>query len=140
MKAKSLLAKYKPFIEYGKSFSTVTPLIGYTIWNYAVTSIFEEYKKNKDILNESDKQDFQHSVQELASFKKTIPEFRETTKEEFIEFVENLFANVDDEDRHGEVTMKTSMSFKMIGELIDVLIKFGEIPVEWQQRSKFYLI
>jgi hypothetical protein len=140
MKSKSLLVKYKPFYEYGKSFSTVTPLISYTIWNYAVTSIFDEFKKNKDILNESEKQNFQNMVQELAAFKKSIPEFRETTKEEFIEFLENLFANVDDEDRHGEVTVKTSMSFKMIGELVDVLIKFGEIPNEWQQRSNCMLI
>jgi hypothetical protein len=67
-------------------------------------------------------------------------QFRETTKEEFLEFMENLFANVDDEDRHDEVTLKTSMSFKMIGELVDVLIKFGEIPNEWQQRSNSIII
>ena len=140
MKSKSVLTRYKPFYEYGKSFSTASPNIAYTIWNYCVTSIFDEYKKNKDILNESERQEFQHMVQELASFKKSITDFSETTAEEYLIFLDNIFANVDDEDRHGEVTMKTSMTFKMIGDVIDILGKWGDIPKEWQQRSKLYLI
>jgi hypothetical protein len=136
MKSKSLLTKYKTFYEYGKSFSTVSPNVAYTIWNYCVSSIFDEYKKNKDILNESERQEFQNMIQELASFKKSITDFSETTGEEYLIFLENIFANVDDEDRHGEVTMKTSMTFKMIGDIIDILSKWGDIPNEWQQRSK----
>lgn len=137
MKSKSLLSKYKCFYEYGKSFSTVNPHISYSIWNYGVTSIFDEYKKNNSLLNESEKQQFQQMVQELATLKKSMTDFKDATQEEYLEFMENLFANVDDEDRNGEVTMKTSMTFKMTGELVDVLAKWAEIPKEWQQRSNF---
>ena len=137
MKSKSMFNRYKPYNDYGKSFSSIEPSIAYTIWNYAVVSVFDEFKKNKDILNESEKKEFEVMVKELATFKKTIVDFKETSKIEFEEFLENLFANVDDEDRYGEVTLKTSASFKMLGDLIDILSKWDEIPKLWQQRSKF---
>ena len=137
MKSKSLLNRFKPYNDYGKSFSTIAPNMAYAIWNFAVTSIFDEFKKNKDVLNESEKKEFEVMVKDLATYKKSIVDFKEPSKIEFEEFLDNLFANVDDEDRYSEVTLKTSASFKMIGDLIDVLSKWEEIPKEWQQRSNY---
>jgi hypothetical protein len=137
MKSKSLLNRFKPYNDYGRSFSTIDPNMSYVIWNFAVTSIFDEFKKKKDVFNESEKKEFEVMVKDLATFKKNMVDFKEPSKIEFEEFLENLFANVDDEDRYGEVTLKTSASFKMIGDLIDILSKWEEIPKEWQQRSKY---
>jgi hypothetical protein len=134
MKSKSVLSKLKPIYDYGQPFSTIDPSISYTIKNFAITSVYDEFKKNKDIFNEVEKKEFETMVKDLAIFKKN-NEIKDIGLTEYNEFLENLFANVDDEDRHGEVTVKTSASFKMIGELIDVLGKWGNISNEWQQRS-----
>jgi hypothetical protein len=137
MKSKSVLSKYKPLYDYGRTFAEVNPNISYTVQNFTITQVYEEFKRNKDAFTESDKKEFESMVKELAMFKKSGSEIREVNDSEYLEFLENLFANVDDEDRYGEVTLKTSATFKMIGELIDVLGKWGDVANEWQQRSKF---
>jgi hypothetical protein len=137
MKSKSIISKHKPLYDYGTTFSTISPNVAYTIQNYVVTNLYEEFKKNKDLFSEADKKDFEAMVRDLATFKKGT-NASEVSENEYNEFLENLFANVDDEDRYGEVTLKTSATFKMIGELIDVLGKFGNVSNEWAQRSKIF--
>jgi hypothetical protein len=135
MKSKSVFSKYKPIYDHGQIFSEVNPDISLTIKNFAVNSIYEEFKKNKDILNDTERKGFEALVKDLAGFKKTVPNLKEASVEEYSEFLDNLFSNVDNEDRCGEVTLKTSASFKMLGELIDVLAKWGPIIDKWAQRS-----
>ena len=60
----------------------------------------------------------------------------ETVKELYTTFLSDMFAKVDEEDRHGEVTFETSFSFKLVGELIDVLTFWGPVPDEWLKKSK----
>jgi hypothetical protein len=139
MKAKSVYQTYKPFWENGKTLYQVNPKIGYTIKNYAVNSIFKVFQVNKNCFNGTEKDDFGSMIKELSNDKKALNEDVNCTAEEFAEFLEHLFANVDDEDRHGDVTMKTSATFKLIGELINVLESLapeGKLPDEWMRRSK----
>ena len=61
------------------------------------------------------------------------------TAEEYNEFITNLFANVDDNDRDEtrEVTKQTAGTFLLVGELIDVLEAYGELTEEWMKTSNF---
>jgi len=130
---KSIFAKFKPYWDQGKNLLGLQLKIGFCIQNFAVNSIFTFFKQNSSVLNEIEKKEFESMIRELAAEKKNLDS--QCTVEEFINFLQNMFANVDDEDRHGEVTMKTSASFKLIGELIDVLSQWGEIPEEFQKKS-----
>jgi hypothetical protein len=139
-KEKPLLEKYKVFWENGKSIFQTDKKIGFCLQNYAVNQIFSGFKSNSKALNESHKKEFEQMIKDLAVEKKSIGEDANCTAEEFVSFLENMFANVDDEDRNGEVTMKTSYSFRMLSELIDVLLQWGPIPEEWQKKSKIIII
>jgi hypothetical protein len=133
---KSIFLRFRPYWDNAKSLFQDNKKISYAIQNYAVTSIFNAFKQNNQALNENEKNEFQNMIKELAAEKKMIGMEANCTKEEFEEFLELAFANVDDEDRHGEVTMKTSASFKLLGELIDVSTFWGPIDEIWAKRSK----
>ena len=60
------------------------------------------------------------------------------SKEEFMEFLNNLFNNVDEVDREGEITMKTAGSFRLVGELIDILSLWENLDEEWNKKSLFF--
>jgi hypothetical protein len=137
---KSIFSRLRLYWDNAKTLFQDNKKISYAIQNYAVTSIFNAFKQNKEALNENEKNEFQNMIKELAAEKKEIGAEANCTKEEFEEFLEHAFANVDDEDRHGEVTMKTSASFKLLGELIDVLGFWGPIDENWSKRSKKFVV
>ena len=68
--------------------------------------------------------------------KKQLEEQANYTVEDYTAFLSDMFAKVDEEDRHGEVTFETSFSFKLVGDLIDVLTFWGPVPDEWVKKSK----
>jgi len=51
-----------------------------------------------------------------------------------------LFNNVDLVDREGEITIKTAGSFRLIGDLIDILSLYGPIDEDWNKKSIINLI
>ncbi len=133
---KSTFTQFKSFWDQGKNLSSVDPKIGFCIQNYAVNSIFAAFKQNSSVLSETEKKDFEGLIKDLAVLKKQIDTL--PSAEEFGVFLQNMFANVDEEDRHGEVTMRTSASFKLIGELIDVFSQWGPISDEWTKKSNLF--
>jgi hypothetical protein len=140
MKAKNPLQKYKPYLEHGKLFTKSNPSIAFAIKNYAITNIYKEYKTNKNSLNESEVSTLESLVKELSSEKKELGEKAQVTAEEFADFIETLFANVDEEDRTKEITMKTSASFKIVADLIDILSTWGPLSEEMQKASKIHYL
>lgn len=133
--SKSVLAKNKPLWEHGKFIMQQNQKIGYFIKNFAITQTYSAFQKNKNILDDKEKEELAKMVEELKNDKKILkPEDLTCEKEEFYEFLENLFANVDDEDHHGEVTLKTSAKFKMLGELIEVVAAYEPIPEVVRQK------
>jgi hypothetical protein len=130
---KSIYATLKPLWDQGKNLSQVDPKIGFVIMSYSVNSVFSAFKLNSSAISETEKKDLETWIKDLANSKKQIES--PATLEEYSNFLENMFANVDDEDRHGEVTMKTSASFKLVGELVDVFSQWGAIPEEWNKKS-----
>ena len=137
---KSLFARMKPFWDNGKLESAHGDAkIGFCIKNYAVNQIFDQFKSNKSVLNETEKKEFETMIRELAEEKKSLGKDNvNTTAEEYMTFLENTFSFIDNEDRNGEVSLKTSQNFKLLSELIDILATFGEIPEKWNKRSNFF--
>jgi hypothetical protein len=138
-KAPSIFSKFKSLWDNARTLFQDDKKISFCIQSFAVNSVFSEYKKNSSVLSEVEKKEFENMIRELAVEKKSIGQDANCTLEEYEAFLENVFANVDDEDRHGEVTMKTSASFKLLGEIIDVLGTWGPISDAWAKKSKSYL-
>lgn len=132
MKQKSLFDKNKDYFTYANSFKESSPRIAYLIKLYAVNMIHNQYKQNSSLLNETEKGLLQNEVKDLKSIN---IEGEKPSIEEYSEFIENIFANVNDEDRTGTVTMKTAKSFKAVAELIGVFAHFGEIQTEWKEKG-----
>jgi hypothetical protein len=136
-KTKSILGKFKPIWDHGKLLINDNPKIGYLIKNFVITQIHFAFKNDPNVLGEKDKDDFAKMIQELKNEKKNIsPEDQNCAKEEFYEFLDNLFTKVDDEDRNGDVTMKTSAMFKMLGDLVEVVSQFEPIPEVIKKKRK----
>lgn len=137
---KSLLDKFKGYWEQGKNIAQADPRIGFNIKTYAVNQVFAAFQKNSALLKENEKKEFEQWIKELAVEKKALGSDHVVAPEEFEKFLENMFFNVDDEDRNGEVTMKTSASFKLLGELIDVMSQWGSLSEGWNKKSKNILL
>ncbi len=133
---KSLLDKFKPFWQTGITISEADKKISFCLKNYAVNQIFAVFRTNNSSLKENEKKEFEGMVKELATEKKAIGPEATCTAEEYAEFLKNSFLNVDDEDRNGEVTLVTSQNFRLLGDLIDVLLQWGPIPDDWAKKSK----
>lgn len=134
---KGVFDTHKDLFKFANYFIDSNPNMAYIIKLYACNVIHEQYRKDKACLNDNERKILES---EIVGIKKIPVKGEKPDKNnpvEFTEFIENMFANVDEEDREGEVTMKTAMSFKMVGELIEVFNFFGEIPEEWKEKKKY---
>jgi hypothetical protein len=139
MKGKSVLQRNLTYFQKADSIKETYPKISYTIKTFAVNEIFNEFKKDASALNDTEKKEFQGIITNLKAEKSKLGENPDSTQEEYEEFLENMFANVDDEDRYGEVTNKTIQAFRFVSDLIDVLKNYGEIDDEWNKKSKYII-
>lgn len=129
---KKVFDKYKDFFLYARSFKDSSPNIAYAISLYAANSINSEVKSKNINMDDNEKTQLKNEIlfiQSIGGIKPSI--------EEFNEFIENIFANVDEEDREGEVSAKTARSFKMVSQLIDVFNFFGQVPPDWEEKKKY---
>lgn len=136
MKQKSLFDKFKDYFTHANSFKESNPRMAYIIKLYAANSIHNQYKQNSSLLNETEKGLLQNEVRDLKTIK---VEGDKPSVEEYSDFIENIFANVNEEDRFGTVTMKTAKSFKTVAELIGVFAYFGDIQTEWKEKGKYFI-
>ena len=65
------------------------------------------------------------------------PEELECTEEEYQEFLNTFFTNLDYEDRHDTVTIKTSSKFRLMAGFIDVLTTFGPLRDDMKKCKKY---
>lgn len=135
-KGKSIYDTYKPYFIKGKGLVNVNIKVASCIILYAINKLRDELGKNKNILNETETAEFK---QELIYAKTNNLNDIKCEIEDFVEFLEHSFANVNDEDLEGEVTSKTANRFKTLSEFINVLESFGPIDENWMEKSKkFY--
>lgn len=134
MKTKRFFTQYKDLFLYSKNFLQVDPRMSYVISLYAANTVHKEYKTNPNALNEDEKALLQKEILNIKTIQITGDK---PTIEEYNDFIENMFYNVDQEDREGEVTQTTARSFKMISDLIEVFNFFGSISSEWSEKRKY---
>ena len=138
-KEKQEYTKFKRIYDYGLVISSANFKAGYFIKSFSIKKMYEDFKINRDPEKETE---IKILLADLTKIKQNYSENEfdsnlDLNLEEYLEFLENIFANVDDEDRYGEVNMKTAANFRMVGELIELISSFEEIPFEWQKRCNF---
>lgn len=136
MKNKNIFDNYSSYIKYAKMFENSHPNIYYIISLYAINDLGEKFQKDKKILNEKEIKEFSQDVMKLNSLNLVKPSLNE-----YSEFLENIFFNVDQEDKEGTVTIETALKFKMIFILIDVFKNWdkGFPNEEWKEKSNFII-
>jgi len=130
-------AKFKRIYDHGTMIGKANKHIGFNIKLYAVKNLHAELKKNPDKSKESEvKKCLQNLNEEKISFQCE----ESPSNEDYKTFMDNMFANVDDEDRYGEVNLKTAQSFRIVADLIEVLKNWGDVSEEWAKKSKFFYL
>ena len=138
MKNKSIIDKFFPLWEGGKSVERGNPKVGFHIRNYVVNQINAAFQKDKNLFSDQDKEKFIKMVTELKEVKGLLkPEELECTEEEYQEFLNTFFTNLDYEDRHDTVTIKTSSKFRLMAGFIDVLTTFGPLSEDMKKCKKY---
>lgn len=136
MKAKRVYDEFKPYFTFGKKFAKSQPNICFTICKYACDNLTKRYHADKTIFNDEERKMLMKEVTELNNLNAT-----SVDELEYTEFLENIYANVDEEDREGTVTEATAFKFKMLSVLIDVFkIWNPDVAGEWAVKSKIQSI
>ena len=82
MKNKSIIDKFFPLWEGGKSVERGNPKVGFHIRNYVVNQINAAFQKDKNLFSDQDKEKFIKMVTELKEVKGLLkPEELECTEE-----------------------------------------------------------
>ena len=138
MKNKSIIDKFIPLWEGGKSVERGNAKVGFCIRNYVVNQLNAAFQKDKTIFSEQDKDKFIKMVTELKETKGHLqPEDLQCTEEDYQEFLNTFFTNLDYEDRHDTVTIKTSSKFRLMAGFIDVLTTFGPLSEDMKKCKKY---
>ena len=129
---KTIFLSYHDYFKYGKDLEQADPKMSYTIRFYAIDQLKKQYQSNKNIFNEQEKQSFMSEIKSLNTMGKETP-----NANEYKDFLENMFANVDQEDREGEVSVSTAAKFKMMSVLINVLKTWEEkLEDDWSEKRR----
>ena len=140
----SFFDKYKAYFKYSEGLEKSNPKVSYQIKYFVCKTLYN----NKKLLKESEIELMNKKVEEFRIFvvnsKKSMYLLKnsldsislEMSVDDYSDFVENLFFNVDDEDRFKLITKKTLGNFKFILDLIEVMRNFGEIQEKWIEISK----
>ena len=134
MSTKNEYSKFKRIFDHGALISKANKNIGYNIKLFSVKGMYGDLKQNNDKQKESEVKKLLVGLNEEKGIS-NLHEF--PSSEEYEEFLENMFANVDDEDRYGEVNLRTAQSFRICADLIEVIKNWGELSVEWAKKSKY---
>ena len=134
----SPLQKYHPLWEGAKSVMSKNAKVGYKIGMYAVNKMNEEFSKNQASFPEEDKQKLIEMVKNLKEIRNEIgAENCQCSLEEYQEFLNDFFTQLDYEDRHKTVTMKTVTKFKLMIQFIEVLGTMTTIDQEMRSCQKY---
>ena len=134
MSSKNEFSKFKRIFDHGALISKANKNIGFNIKLFSIRGMIGDVKKYPDEQKESEVKKLLKGLNE----EKAISDLHEfPSSENYEEFLENMFSNVDDEDRYGEVNLRTAQSFRICADLIEVIKNWGELSVEWAKKSKY---
>ena len=135
---KSIVDKYYPIWEGGKSVERVNPKVGFCIRLYCINQMNAAFQKNKDLFSDEDREKMIKMITEFKETKAQISEEdQKCTLEDYQVFLDKFFTNLDYEDRHETVTLKTSNKFRLMAGFIDVLTTFGPLDDEMKKCKKY---
>ena len=130
--------KYKPLWEGGKSIQLHQIKIGFKIRMFVVNTLSGLRQKNPNAFSPNDIAELKNMIIGLSKEKEIIPkEEQDCTLEEYQEFLNTTFKNIDYEDRHGTVTMKTVTKFRLMSSYIDVLTSWEPLDEEMKKCKKY---
>jgi len=92
-KEKSFLSKNKMYWEYGDKIREYDPKIALCVKNFCVNKIFAVFKKNGEILNESERKEFEMMIKKLIDEKKQLCEQANYTVDDYSSFTVSKFIN-----------------------------------------------
>lgn len=136
---KTILDKYNYAWEGGKTIEVEHPKVAYFVRNSCLTQINAYLKKTSCNLSDEDKKKLIGMITEVKNEKAKLGEDYKCTVEEYQEFLNVYFHNLDQEDRHKTVTMKTSYRFRLMSEFIDFLTEFEPLNDDIKKLRKHYL-
>ena len=132
----SSLLKY---FKLANDLEMTSPVICYYIKTYAVTKGFEYFKlaKQKGEDTTDNQKLLDEWFKELEILKNQIgPQDKEKNKQDFLNFIYQLFLNCDNELREDRATIKTSQLFFNCSLLFDAYGLFGPLDSDIIQKSK----
>lgn len=136
------IESFTPLWEGAKSVENKYPKIGFKIRMYIVGELTKMRQSNPNIFGQKEIQTITNMVLELKNYKASLPpQDQNCDLESYQHFLSDFFQAVDYEDRHLEVTKKTSAKFRLMAGFIDVLKSFeggmNEEMVKCQKYCKY---
>lgn len=135
---KSIVDKFYPIWEGGKSVERANPKVGLCIRLYCINQMNAAFQKNQSMFSDEDRERMIKMITEFKETKAHISEEDQNcTEDDYKEFLDKFFRNLDYEDRHETVTLKTSNKFRLMSGFIDVLTTFGPLDDEMKKCKKY---
>ena len=132
------IEKYKPLWEGGKSVEQYNIKVGFKIRMFCVNELNSLRQKNPALFGKTETEELTKMIVDLKQDKGTIAVEDQTCNlEDYQQFLSEFFQKVDNEDRHGTVTVKTSSKFRVMASFIDVLSSWGPIDPEMLKCKKY---
>jgi allophanate hydrolase subunit 1 len=124
------MRKYKAYLLHAKVVSEVNP----TISKYISYFAYNKINQLLDLLNQADKSQFERILAENGLMNIS---YKPVTIEHdlFMEFLNNLFSKVDQEERENNTAIELAALFRLLADLIEILAYHGNLSPEWIVKS-----
>ena len=137
-KKKNIMEKYMALWLGGKNVMKYNVKVGIKIRIYCLKKLNEYRQKNPELFGEKELAQLNKMVTELKQNKNLLSSNAQNcTLDDYKEFIEDFYDKVDEEDRHGTVTLKTSTNFRLLAYFIEVLYSWGPLDKEAEKVKKY---
>ena len=132
------IEKYKPLWVGGQSIFKYNNKIGYKIRLFCIQELNILRQINPELFNQKDLSELSKMMLELNQEKNNISSIDQNCSlEDYQKFLQDFFKKIDDEDRHGIVTIKTSTKFRLMASFIDVIQSWQDLDEEMKKCKKY---
>ena len=133
------MEKYMALWLGGKNVMKYNVKVGIKIRIYCLKKLNEYRQKNPELFGEKELAQLNKMVTELKQNKNLLSSNAQNcTLDDYKEFIEDFYDKVDEEDRHGTVTLKTSTNFRLLAYFIEVLYSWGPLDKEAEKVKKYW--
>ena len=134
----NIIEKYMALWLGGKNVMENNVKVGIKIRIYCLKKLNEYRQKNPELFGEKELTQLNKMVTELKQNKNLLSSNAQNcTLNDYTEFLEDFFTKVDEEDRNGTVTLKTSTNFRLLSYFIEVLNSWGPLDEDAKKVKKY---